>query len=573
MNKTKGLSFFERICIAGLAIYTFYFVQNLLQLGWFNPGKSTDDALQQVFLFYQAITPGRYTGDLIFTAMRQYLFPLHWGLGYILTLLIGDPIMASHVMQLIQILLMVIFVWLSVRALANRSVAHLAALWLLHTRPLIERTTGGLPRGWLGPVCACFIYLAVTRRFRAILLLFFIASLLNPPSAFLIGIAYGLLLVFLNFERDTKNIARKALLEFTLTGIVVALGMTWLTSRPASIGKMISLQEASHLPQFQRKTGRFKLLPFPPSIEVFSDLGVKAFWPWSGKKKHEAKSKAPVTHRTALITITGLALILLVIGVIRRRAVITVELVIFFIATIIAYALALKFAFYLYLPSRYVLVPLCLFTIIVFSTAMWRALSTSENDKSFNLPREWKGALGFTGLAMALVWFSGWGFLGSAGFSVKRPSPDFYKALNPLLSENALIGGNPEVFGGTMLFLNRRMLATSETTHPFFPTYYKEMQRRLMVLWNGVYSNSMEHFVTSLSKEGVTHFIFNHRDYKYEKGKGPETFLPVGSWVKKLAQRPKESLVYTSLKHGAKRSCIIYHDKRVLVVEVQCLRK
>lgn len=76
-------------------VYIYLFWASVSQW-WFNPRWSTDDALQQVFPFHSVHHPEIFKGDFIAEVMRGYLAPLHWALGYALTWLCGDALLAAH---------------------------------------------------------------------------------------------------------------------------------------------------------------------------------------------------------------------------------------------------------------------------------------------------------------------------------------------------------------------------------------------------------------------------------------------------------------------------------------------
>src|SRR5690606_23050119 len=95
-----------------------------------------------------------FEGDLITTMMECYLAPLHYWMSWGITWLTGDPIMMSHWMMLIQVSVAVGFFFLAARAFAGTAPAFFAVLWLLHTRLVMQRLTGGLPRGWSLPLFA-----------------------------------------------------------------------------------------------------------------------------------------------------------------------------------------------------------------------------------------------------------------------------------------------------------------------------------------------------------------------------------------------------------------------------------
>ena len=159
--------------------YAAFFIQSLSSR-WFNRDFTNDDAFQQWFPLYEVLTPGRHAGDLVFQGMQAYLMPLHWWIAAGLTHLTRDPVMSAHWLTLIQYLLTGVFVWLAVYRLSSRVMAHAALLWLLHSRPVFERMAGGLPRGWMAPLCAATVWCLISARWKWALVVTGLAAFLAP---------------------------------------------------------------------------------------------------------------------------------------------------------------------------------------------------------------------------------------------------------------------------------------------------------------------------------------------------------------------------------------------------------
>jgi hypothetical protein len=114
MRKILYNNYFNIACLVLLVFYSYLFVQDVGSF-WFNPEWTTDDALQQVYPFHKAIYPDLFKGDLITMVMEGYLAPLHYYLCFSLTYLIGDAIMMSHWVMLIQVLATLVFIFLAVK--------------------------------------------------------------------------------------------------------------------------------------------------------------------------------------------------------------------------------------------------------------------------------------------------------------------------------------------------------------------------------------------------------------------------------------------------------------------------
>ena len=245
---------------------------------WFNPQWTTDDALQQVYPFHEALTPGTFEGDLITEVMVGYLAPAHYWLSYGITILTGDPIMMSHWVMLIQVVLTLGFLYGAVRVAAGNVPAILSVAWMLHTRHTMQRLTGGLPRGWAAPVFTAFLYFAFTGNHFGVLATLFLGCLLNPPATMVIAVAYGLLLIWrwCAAKDEAKKVAFRRLGSFIAISPVFILLTLAVVYRPPSIGQMVSFEVASQMPEFSRPYGRFPFIPFSPAAEEIRILVFRA---------------------------------------------------------------------------------------------------------------------------------------------------------------------------------------------------------------------------------------------------------------------------------------------------------
>ena len=124
--------FYVLDCISSILVLIYFiaFCRSLSGL-LFDPGVANDDAYQQLFPFYSAIDPKGFDHDLAFTAMRGYLYPLHWWLGVLITKLTLNPVMTGHWISVIQICLAMFFVWLAARRESSVCVANFCLGWLL----------------------------------------------------------------------------------------------------------------------------------------------------------------------------------------------------------------------------------------------------------------------------------------------------------------------------------------------------------------------------------------------------------------------------------------------------------
>jgi len=559
MRSANKISVFGFFSILALGAYLILFWRSV-SFAFFNDSATTDDAFQQVFPFNEVLVPGRFSSDLTYQAMRGYLMPLHWLLGAVFTRLCGDAVMASQCMTILQYFLLALFIWLSVRKLSHYAVANFALIWLFHSRILIDRLAGGLPRGWLGVISATIVWAIVCDKPKFALLIVCAAPFLSPPAAALSGLTFGGWLLYKILSSSDNKIYQKALLQAGLILPLVALVTLYCIKRPDSVGPMVSLSVASKMPDFQRGTGRFKLLPFASVLEDLSGSGMRAF-------VVRPRSPDDLLRRYALaIVLLGMAGLSIAAGV-RSKKIWEPGLIILWASSFAIYLLAREFAFYLYVPNRYLLFPWAVFFIVSLPSAVWNFCEASPGAGR----DDWRGMLSLL-LIGVFVWrCDPKGLDGRAGFSNKRPDPDFYRVIDQKLPPDAVLAGNPEAFPGVPLYSKRRLLVSSEVSHPFYPVYYAEMTRRLKIAWASVYARSRDQFVDALKKEGVGYFIFKKSDYTIKKLGHAVTFQPLGAYVKNLSNFPGEQFFYTQLMKSTARDFVVYEDKRVVLVDLSKL--
>lgn len=564
------------------ALLVFYAVAffNSLQGRWFHPLWTTDDATQQTFPLYDALYPGRFSNDLIAEVMRGCLPPVHYWLSFVTTLMTKSPIMTGHWIMLLQVGLAVTFLFLAVRRLSGNAMvpALLSVVWLLHSRNTMQRMTGGLPRGWTPAIFTAFLYFAATRNHWACLGTILVGSMLNPPGALIVGVAYGFLLIWrLVSERgQERRLARKVLLQsIALVPLFVFVALL-VVQRPAHIGQMVSFSEASSMPEFQKPFGRFPFLPLRPILSEYKIFGLQAF---IGRL-----FRPPVFLREIMWwAVPGSLLLIAGAGALRRRLVFPAEVVFFALAASCTYLLSRLVAFRLFVPDRHLQIPMVMVLITAFCVGLWRLLVRREEreaglcyagDKAETLRSCWAPLVSFAALGGIVFLCSGDGLRGDANFNYhfyKRGK--MYEWIRDNTPSDSLIACHPTHCDGMQLFGIRRALVTTETSHPFYPRYNMEMRRRSEISLRAHYATSLQELVTLLAPEGVTHFVYRREDFRPEKLSKATYFPPLDKVVKELTSRPSEELLFYSLpRKGLDKEqypFVVFVDKTSIILDIK----
>lgn len=545
-----------RVTAAGLVSalllvgYCIAFVQSF-QGRWFNPEWTTDDAAQQSYPLYEAIYPGLFADDIVTEVMKGCLPPLHYWISFAITRATHDPIMTGHWVMLLQLGSAMVFAFLAVRALSSSVPATLAVLWLLHSRNSMQRMTGGLPRGWTPAIFAAFLYFASTKRHWAAMAVILMGTALNPPGALIVGVAYGLLLVwrYLASSGPERQLARANLVRSIAVAPLFVVAALVVVQRPGHVGQMVSFSEASAMPEFQRPLGRFPFLPLRPIFEEVQLFGYQAF---IGRL-----FKPELFWRQNIYWLLPSALgCLAFVGFLRRRVVLPAEVVLFGLAATTTYLLSRVFAFRLFVPDRHLQIPMVFFLVFAFVIGIWRALHRRDITKRMAADARpvsaivdaWPAIAASACLALVVYACSGSGLQGDANFNYPMYRRGrMHTWLREHTPQDALIACHPTHCDGMQLFAQRRALVTTETSQPFYPRYNLEMRRRSELSLRAHYARSWTELVSLLRPEGVTHFVFRRADFRPDSLAKASYFPPLDTVVKELVAKPHEGLLFYQL--------------------------
>lgn len=535
----RKITVIELLCLGLFLLYAFFYVKDLSPY-WFNPDWTTDDALQQAFPFYSVYQPEIFKDDLIAQKMKNHLPDLHYWLGYLITVFTKDPVMTSHWIMLIQIVLTVFFTFWGIKHAAGLAPAFFGAAWLLHTRPIMQRITGGLPRGWTGVVLAAFICFCLRKNHKAVLLTLLAGCLLHPPVTLIAALAYGLFLIWEYFSAEDKSLSRKQLLSYIALSPFYALITLYVIRQPEQLGQMVDFATASKMPEFQWPDGRFPFLPFPDIYAEIRKWGLNPFF-------SRLYKPGPFLRIYMPLIVSGLFLLLLLIGFLRRRVVVPSSLLILLVAIFVVYLASRPLAFWLYVPNRHLQFPLALFLISGFSIASWRAFHKDSGNSS-SLKVAWGSGLALILLAIFIGAGSGAGRCGKCNFNYwMTKKGGMYHWMRENTKSTALFAGHPTHINALQLFGKRKAFATTETTHPFYPTYYNEIKRRLILSLKAHYALELGELVTLLKPEGIDYFVYSRKRFYPQALKKERLFAPLNSLIDELTSHPASTYAYKQL--------------------------
>ena len=547
-------------------IYAALFLQSL-QGRWFDARWTTDDALQQSFLFHEAYSPGVFGADLISEMMRNYVSPLHYWLGMGISYVTQDPLMTGHWIMLIQVAITGLFVFLTVFRQGGLIPACFSFSWLLLSRNTMQRITGGLQRGWAPALLAVFLYLLLGKKHRSILFLLAVSWILHSPSALLMTATYGAWLLWHTLRIDSRLEFKKPFLHFIFTLPILGALAIYGTHKPEQLGKMVSYSEAQSMPEFGGQNGRFQMVPLPGVWQEIKEVGFQSFNSTLTKATPIAEEYLPalVIAFMALMTLLGLK---------NRKMVFGTEAVAFLLGILGTYFASRIFAFYLFVPNRYLQIPMTMFFVIFLPIAVWRVAEFGARQVS--LGNSAKGTLGLSVLGALIIWGSGLNLVGDANFNMpKFIRGNLWSWVNDELPKDALIAGYPSHIDGVQLFGKRQGYVTNEVAHPFYDKYYQEMKRRLEISLRAHFAKDAKTFLQLLEPERVTHFVFNRKIFYPENLAEAKYFAPFDVLVKELAAGKPESYFYKRIPrdmNDRKFAFLVYRDDESVIIDVKALK-
>ena len=170
----------------------------------------------------------------------------------------------------------------------------------------------------------------------------------------------------------------------------------------------------------------------------------------------------------------------------------------------------------------------------------------------------------------------GAGFAGTANFNYsvdKRGG--IFRWIRDNTPKDAVFAGHPTFIDGLPLFAKRQVLATTETWHPFYKGYNKEIVRRLTISLRAHYSRDLEELVKVLEPTNVDYFIFERNRFYPEELEKAKYFPPLDTFVKQLASRDYTQYAYRKLPAEMDPDnfpCMVFKDRLSVMVDVNCLR-
>ena len=455
-----------------------------------NPLIINDDARQQIYWMQQWQDPALFPGDFLTGYARAYVT---WGVAglYWLASWWVPPLVFSKLLPGLLFVLLAVCLFKIGTNLQDRRLgwAMVACLWLMPF--FLDNLAGGLARAFAAPLLALF-WLGWQARRPWVMGGALLLQALFIPYIFLVA-ATAMLLAWLlaRLGRDTSPPFPARAAHFVLLGLGAGLVLAMnLQFSADGYGPLVSAREMVNHPEFYAH-GRYPMLPEASLLWEFIS-------PWEFIPPFQ--EWGPVAGG---LTLAGL-LALLAAGFRRldwpawRQALKPAGYL--GLSSLVLYFLARLFLLKLFVPDRYLLYTLNLFTCLFLALGLKTALQVER----------WPRYLAI----LVLVAMAGLGAWRLHGVGLKDYSA--YRAVYAALAgtpKDVLIAGHPNLMDTIPTFAQRRAFATYELAHPWSRSYWAQLKPRLADLFKAYYAADPQEVVAFCRRYGIAFLIVDDRHF------------------------------------------------------------
>lgn len=554
-----------------------------------------DDTCQHIYWMAEFHDKGLFQDDLQ-TRFAKFVQPRGFVAIYWLASFLVEPIIFTRVLPFILALVSVCFFLRFGRSKNSLLAGFFLALLLFINNGHLDSFAGGLHKAFVFPIFAIFLFYLSQERFVKAGLTTVASALFYPPGTALILVVFALSLVKFSGIRPHLSVNKKQMASVGISLLLVFLILFAHYLRPGRdevLGKIVSRKEMEKMPEF-RSGGRVASIPQP---KLLPEIGRKV---WDGfllvsfgifilllRKNivrlpkegwyfllagiilfEVAKIFAARLYEPNRYLNYGLGIFLLLflasgaqasIEVVAkagrkmlRRA--TTVLAVVTIVSVVAYfyyrqtnEIDFEKMVFKYGPqgetleenlrwieARYNQYLLGLGALALLPGVLFVALTLRERDKI--------NEKGLKFFLAAIFLASGFGYnlyFGKEHFTT-YPHKGLYKFL-AALPPDALIAGHPELMNPVPLFSRRRVLVTSELSHPYMDNYYQKIKKRTLKFFDAYYSPSGQEILDFAHEFGVDYLVVSQFHFSPEYLAARNFyFQPYNDYVQELTKGRKE---------------------------------
>jgi len=595
VGKMKGA--WPYIAISALALLLIYRLQLPALRDYYTVD---DDTCQHIYWMAEFRQRGLFQDDLQ-TRFAKFVQPKGFVAIYWLASFLVQPIVFTKIIPFILALICSCFFLRLGRSEQSLFAGFILASLLLVNDAHMDSFAGGLHKAFAFPIFAIFLFYLSRERFVEAGVTTVASAFFYPPGTALLLVVFALSLVRFSGVRPHLSVNKKKVASVGISALLVFLILFAHYLRPArdeALGKIVSRQEMKVMPEF-RAGGRVASIPQPG---LFPEIGKKV---WDGfllasfgifilllRKNivrlpkeawyfllagiilfEVAKIFAAKLYEPDRYLNYGLGIFLLFflatgaqasIGVVARvgrkmlRRVSTVLAVVSIISVVVylyyrtTNEIDYKKMVFKYGPqgetleenlrwieARYHRYLLGLGTLALLPGVLFVALTLRERGKI--------NEKGLKVFLAAIFLASGFGYnlyFGKSHFTTYTHK-GLYKFVSTLPRE-ALIAGHPELMNPLPLFSQRRVLVTSELSHPYMDNYYGKIKERTLRFFQAYYSPSCQEILDFAHEFGVDYLVVYRAHFSpgYLR-EGNFYFQPYNDYVQELVKERKEFFLAT----------------------------
>lgn len=506
----------------------------------FRPWTAETDMKQAIFQYWRynidgAFPPGQLLTDYAF---QTHAPPFWWALMAGLSTFV-EPTTAANLLNCFTYIATAVAMYFCVNRYSNHYVALAASMLMVRFPQWFTITSGGYARSF-GPLFVLtFLALWMRRMHRSCLALLILMAGLYPSVMVPCALAYG---VFITVK-SLRERKLRPFVQLAATGVICAsLGMIYELRAPEWWGKMVTLEEASKLPEL-RAGGRAAWYPLASYKVVFDNNAGAAFArlknvPFPSITAFNASNDQVLFVGPAMLGVLAVAF-----QVWRRRAkplagdtetrpLIPFEVPMLFAAAFAGYVLARVFAYKLYIPHRMLAHSWPELMVVAACILAFQALSSTLRRKHLATAIAVALLLGLTTVV------SGAAVQGRAYRSYAKDAK-LYTWVSKKTPLDAQFAGNLQIMDEIPLFAQRQVFANWKLSHPFRLGYYAAFEKRIIDMYAAYYSPDLKDVVAFGETNDIDYMIVDHTRFeKLESGDG-QLYNPLRGKVKPLYERGK----------------------------------
>ncbi|RPI20940.1 MAG: hypothetical protein EHM61_25940 [Acidobacteria bacterium] len=522
-----------RLLGAGVVIYIFCFLiyQSPKIFDYY---RVSDDTRQQIYPLYLASDGQLFHNDLLTRYFRSHTPPFYYYAHYPLAWAI-DAVVLSKVLQFGLLAVVLVFLYRIGVFLHGGFLGWTLVFLTVHSPTLAGLTDGGLPRGWAVPGLIVFVWAVLGERQRVALAATLVSGLFYPPIFLVLGPSYAV-----------WTVLRRAWSKWDLIALgVLALGFWPMVFRDPEIGRIVTLEQAQRMPEWQIGS-RFPFLPMPSLISLFSrnfvvgHLPPGLFGPWAW-----------------LLVAVGLSAFFMAKERLRFAAAVGLPLGF----SLVMFEVSRLVAFRLHIPDRNLkytipFLGLILITVAGFGLISW--LLTKAR-----VP----GSAGWTALLVIVssIAVGGSGFAGNLNlWADQRFAWKLYEFVERL-PKDALLAGPPGEMDNIPLFSRRKVYVSDEANQPLYDRYYQEIRNRLTQVFKAYYATDLPVVADFRKETGVDYVLVRKEDFTHRFRRTRCYYEPYNDYILSLkGDRPAGDFFFANPPGKA----VVYDDGYFQVVDL-----